>query len=227
MTTTKEETKSTYWKISKFAALFNKHNNTIDGWFRKLEEESIHHLQRIGKEKVYDELDYEIAKYINIKREEGWTLDAIFETLRSGEAQLELRGQVVDSEDYATNLQLKQMENIKTEIFERLQNYDSVVKKLVAEEMHRKLLEDKEAERNKRFEDLITQRRIVERLKKEAKMKWHEKPIEEKYIKVGLLRKKVENIEKRNEFIEDYISLHFENELRNELGIEVQHESSK
>lgn len=66
-----------YWKISDFVEEIkhllkeNKlHINTVDGWFKKLEEERIHYVSRTedSNEKVYDSLDLELAAFIK-KRE--------------------------------------------------------------------------------------------------------------------------------------------------------------
>src|SRR5699024_4206858 len=71
-----------YWKISDFAKKLNKHNNTIDGWFRELEmERKLHYISRVEGDKVYDELDFRIAKFIIEKRDNKWSLSAIFDEL--------------------------------------------------------------------------------------------------------------------------------------------------
>src|SRR5699024_9439720 len=71
-----------YWKISDFAKKLNKHNNTIDGWFRELEiERKLHYISRVEGEKVYDEVDLKIAAFIGEKRDNKWSLNAIFDEL--------------------------------------------------------------------------------------------------------------------------------------------------
>lgn len=59
-----------YCKISAFSKQIGKHNNTIDEWFRELEGEcKLHYISRVNEEKVYDELDLSIAKFIVKRRE--------------------------------------------------------------------------------------------------------------------------------------------------------------
>src|SRR5699024_2244343 len=76
------ENQNQYWKISDFAKKLNKHNNTIDGWFRELElERMLHYVSRVNGEKVYDELDLKIAQFIIKRRNNKWSLNAIFDDL--------------------------------------------------------------------------------------------------------------------------------------------------
>jgi hypothetical protein len=66
-----------YWKISEFVEKIKQtlqeeklHSNTVDGWFKKSEEERIHYICRTAEtnEKVYDELDLQLAVFIKRKR---------------------------------------------------------------------------------------------------------------------------------------------------------------
>src|SRR5699024_1755065 len=116
-----------YWKISDFAKKLNKHNNTIDGWFRELEiERKLHYISRVEGEKVYDELDLKIAAFIVEKRDNKWSLNAIFDELPN---KFELRpflkdyenktkvNQVVDAEKMRATL-LNEMKTVFNELSE-------------------------------------------------------------------------------------------------------------
>src|SRR5699024_7097121 len=71
-----------YWKIGDFSKMLGKHNNTVDGWFRELENErKLHYISRVNDEKVYDELDLKIAEFIVKRRESKWSLNAIFDDI--------------------------------------------------------------------------------------------------------------------------------------------------
>ena len=86
-----------HWKISDFVEKIKEtlqedklHINTVDGWFKKLEEERIHYINRTEEtnEKVYDKLDLQLAIFIKKKRNEKWSLGAVFNELKS---EFELR----------------------------------------------------------------------------------------------------------------------------------------
>lgn len=70
------------WRISEFAKKIGKHINTVDNWFKQLESSQIHYINRVANgEKVYDALDLKIGLFIKQKREEKWSIDAIFDQL--------------------------------------------------------------------------------------------------------------------------------------------------
>ncbi|MFD0769002.1 hypothetical protein ACFQZ1_08820 [Bacillus sp. CGMCC 1.60114] len=72
----------TVWRISEFAKKISKHINTVDNWFKQLESSEVHYINRLPNgEKVYDTLDLKIGLFIKQKREEKWSLDAIFDQL--------------------------------------------------------------------------------------------------------------------------------------------------
>nr|WP_263327111.1 hypothetical protein [Neobacillus sp. Marseille-Q6967] len=58
------------WKIGEFASKIGRHANTIDQWFKKLEELNIHYVNRLPStnEKIYDDLDLKIALHIKSER---------------------------------------------------------------------------------------------------------------------------------------------------------------
>ena len=71
-----------FWRISEFKDQVGKPLNTVDNWFKRLEQEQIHYVNRTEYgEKVYDELDLKIALFIKEKRDEKWSMGAIFQEL--------------------------------------------------------------------------------------------------------------------------------------------------
>ena len=78
-----------FWRISEFKDQVGKPLNTVDNWFKRLEKARVHYVNRTEHgEKVYDELDLKIALFIKEKRDEKWSMGAIFDEL---EKQFELR----------------------------------------------------------------------------------------------------------------------------------------
>lgn len=72
-----------FWRLTEFSEkVGGKHRNTIDAWFNQLEARGIHYVNRTQSgERVFNELDLKIAKYIAKLRNENWGLDAIYDAL--------------------------------------------------------------------------------------------------------------------------------------------------
>lgn len=227
---TKEKTNTNYWKIADFAEQVGQFKNTVDNWFKKLEERNIHYVQRVGKEKVYDEMDLKIAKHIKKLRAQGWKPDGIYNAMEDGETGLEFRkGEYAtteekkdkdDKEDTFTTLEIRQQieATIKEQLVPFFGNMTEEVRKIAREEVNkqRQLLieESEENQRQKRIDDLLIQRRVEDRLRNEAIMMWEKQPEEERFMRIGLFRKKLENINAKNRYIEHYISTRYEEELK-------------
>jgi len=220
-----------YWKISDFVEEIKQtlqeeklHVNTVAGWFKKLEEERIHYISRTAEtdEKVYDELDLQIAIFIKKKRNQKWSLSAIFNEIKS---EFELRPFSVEE---ATNVaQIKDIDFLNSKLLKELQGVFEEVAASQLGEMKSKYEEIlskipdsrfKEEEREERFKEMVARRRVEYQLEKEALIMWSTKPEEERLKKVGWFRKE-ESHEERNRFIKDYIDKNFEVRLRNELGL--------
>lgn len=82
------------WFITEFTRLVNEtsklnnenyksiHYNTLDKWFKELENYHIHYVQREMNHKVYDETDLKIALLIIEKRHDDWSLSMIREYIQ-------------------------------------------------------------------------------------------------------------------------------------------------
>jgi hypothetical protein len=222
-----------YWKIRDFIEQVKQtleeeklHVNTVTGWFRKLEEEGIHYISRTAEtnEKVYDELDLQIAVFIKKKRNQKWLLSAIFNELKG---QIELRPFPVEDKETTNVAQINGTDSLNVKLIKELKGafeevavsqlsemkiqYDEILKKLPDSK-------SKEEEREERFKGMIAKRRVEYQLEQEALIKWSIKPEEERIKKVGWFKKE-ENQEERDRFIKDYINMNFENRLKNELGL--------
>lgn len=223
-----------FWKISDFAKAVGKHTNTVDGWFKQLEEKQLHYVHRTDYgEKVYDQIDMEIAIYIKEQRDKKWALDAIFQELPD---HFELR-YIAEEETtsvpqtYDPTFMRKEFESVAKEIaasqaiemnrqIQELaavqinqirQQYEDLIKRLPQP----KSIDD---ERQERITEMITRRRIESELEKEALNMWTTKPDGERKKRVGVFRKE-EDRDKRDRFIKSYINDHFENRIKKEYEL--------
>ncbi|KZO00483.1 hypothetical protein [Pseudobacillus badius] len=207
----------THWKIIDFSKQVGKHYNTIDAWFKKLEAQQIHYVNRLvsTQEKAYDELDLKIALFIKEKRKEKWSLDAIFESLPQ---HFELRPFPLhkerdnDSQVISVESLREQIAKEITVLFEK--KYDSQVALLKKELLA--ALPSPEQERDKRITDMITQHRIRSQLEDEALGKWKQQPEEERIKRVGFFRKE-EDRDKREQFIKKYVQENFERKIKEDF----------
>lgn len=225
---------SLHWKISDFVEKIKEtlqeeklHINTVDGWFKKLEEDRIHYVNRTEetKEKVYDELDLRLAIFIKKKRNEKWSLGSIFNELKD---EFELRQfpveakettnapQIVDinvlKEKIMTELKSTFEEVAATQVVDLKNHYENLMKQLPKPK-------SKEEEREERFQEIVARRRVESQLEEEALNIWNTKPEQERVRKIGWFRKE-ENREEQDRFVRAYVDMHFANRLRKELGLE-------
>lgn len=205
-----------FWKITDFSKQIKKHQNTVDGWFKQLEEKGLHYVNRINNEKVYDELDLQIALHIKDKREQKWALEAIFDELNNN---LELRPLPPEMET-TNSLQIPDMEALKKLFNEEVRRAAEEIAAVQTAEIIRALPKPKgrEEERQERFEELMARFKVEKRLRGEALHLWSTKPEKERMRKIGWFQKG-EDLDKREQFIRDYIDEHFEYALRQEYGI--------
>lgn len=233
-----------YWRISDFTEEIKQavgdeklNRKTVDIWFKKLEEERIHYVNRTEdtNEKVYNELDLRIGIFIKKKRNENWSLNAIFHEIAD---QLEVRPFPVEhlepakselpAPSIANVLQHLNLNCFKEELIVEirsaieevaagqlleLKNQVESIAQLISEP------DKTEDERERRFQDMIVKRRVEYQLEKEALLLWTAKPVEERFKKVGLLRKE-EDITKRDLFVKDFINRHFAERLKKEIIFE-------
>lgn len=220
-----------FWKISDFADALNNqleksnlHINTIDGWFKRLEKDHVHYINRTldTNEKVYDELDLKIAMFIKKRREEKWSLTAIandlpnFFELRPFPTTEEKPAPYVDNMEtikrQITDEMKKAFEEIAASKVEELKNHYEKIITALPKPMS---LEEHNEER---FKEMVMKRRVETQLEKEADEAWDQLPETERMKKAGLFRKEVD-IEKKRQFVREYVNKHFESRLRKEMGL--------
>ncbi|MFJ7978641.1 MerR family transcriptional regulator (plasmid) [Peribacillus sp. JNUCC 23] len=222
-----------YWKISDFVEelrknldISNIHINTVDGWFKRLEKDRIHYINRTVEtnEKIYDELDLKIAVFIKKKREEKWALVAIsreltnFTSLRPFPPKEDKPAPYVDNIEALKNQITAEVQKTFAELaatqMEELKNqYNQLLTTLPKQQ-------SPEEQRTKRFEELMLQKKIERKLEEDAEKTWSELPETERLKKVGFFRKEVD-LDKKSAFIRNYKNDHFESYLKSEMGLEI------
>ncbi|MYL57556.1 MerR family transcriptional regulator [Virgibacillus halodenitrificans] len=210
---------SSHWKISDFAKKLGKHTNTIDGWFRTLENErKLHYIMRINNEKIYDELDFRIAQFIIEKREDKWSLDGIFDSLPN---HFSLRPLPADFEGKQKSVEVVDIDKVKATIMNEMKGaFEQVAASQMEQQMKdfQKLLPSREQQRLDRFNSVMAERKVTRILEEKALSMWSTKPKEERLVKVGWFRKE-EDRDKRDLFVKTYIDEHFESAMKKEFGI--------
>jgi len=232
------------WKISDFTEQVQKAVNdaklnrkTISTWFNKLENEHIHYIKRIDEtgEKIYEELDLEIAIYIKERRNEKAPLKIIFSEIKE---RFDVRP-VPHEEKQTSNhdlflqvsenlLQQLDLKGMKKEIIQEIkaayeevaaaqlahivQSYESIIEQLPEQE-------DYEKERERRFQEMVLKRRVEYQLEKEAILLWTSQPESERYRRVGWFRKEEDTL-KRDLFVKEYVTSNFAERLKRELFYE-------
>ena len=209
------------WKISQFAKTVGKHNNTVDGWFRDLEQRQLHYIMRVSGEKVYDRLDLEIANYIVEMRGRDWSLNGIYDTLPK---KFNLRPFPNDFQPPAPTAEpgVVDVEKLKSSILSDVKvamEQMAVAQMQQQMEQFQRLLPSPEQQRLERFNSMVLGRRVRLSLEEEALSKWATLPPEERLVKVGWFRK-TEDIAKRDQFVKQYIDERYEAKLKEEFGID-------
>lgn len=219
-----------FWKIAdltrevkKRLAIEDLSKKTVDAWFRQLEKKGIHYVNRTVEtnEKVYDELDLEIALFIRKKRAENWPLAKIFATI---EKRFSVRPFPIDhSRNRFTSDRSEQIkETVLTELKKALAEVASAQIEEFKKEMQF-LLEPREespeahiVERERLFREMVLRKRIEYRLEQEALIAWSSQPEEERFVRRGWFRKE-EDWQKRELFVKEYVFRNYEARLRKEL----------
>jgi hypothetical protein len=220
-----------FWKISDFVEELNMHLdqsnthiNTIDGWFKRLEKEHLHYVNRTldTNEKVYDELDLKIAVFIKKRREEKWSLTSIANDLPNF---FELRPFPMKEETPAPHVD--NLETLKRQVTEEVKKAFEEIAVTKVEELkshYEKLLNtlpqplSPEERREERFQEIVIRKRVEIQLEKEANEAWSQLPETERMKKARFFRKEVD-FEKKGQFIRDYVDKHFENRLREKMDL--------
>ncbi|MGC7930629.1 hypothetical protein ACP3VS_18620 [Lysinibacillus sp. VIII_CA] len=200
---------STHWKLSKFVdevnrVFFQLYNvplnvtiNTINNYFRHLEERGIHEVERLNDVKVYNEIDLKIAIFIAAKRskdlqEDIWGLPQIYEAIADSH-DLETRKPLTSSSQKQDELFKRQLSEFKKEINEQLNRHGK---------FHQKVLEIQSSYDKKLENIMLDYTKMQKQLREEGREEWNKLPKSKRFT--GLIFKQ-ENINERERFIEDYV----------------------
>lgn len=216
----KEEQSRNFWKIHEFSKKIGKHYNTVDSWFKRLEEKGVHYINRVHNgensrgEKVYDEQDLKIALHIKTLREQQWNLDPIIDDLHN---HFETRD-FPEGKSISESPSLEEIKKLLKDEIEKaaremaltqIQEFKNLLPKPIS----------KEEERQKAITDFITQSRVKDKLEIEALELWSKLDVKERFIKVGLF-KKVEDETKKRIFIREHVNKNLEKKMKEEYGLE-------
>jgi DNA-binding transcriptional MerR regulator len=213
------------WKITEFSKLVDKHYNTVDQWFKALEDKHIHYVSRVAGEKVYDEQDLEIGKYIKESRDKGYSLQLIFEQLPEVYALRTFPPEWIsgdtpwDIDAFRKNLELK-FESRFIQLKDELKEEAIAAARSIFEDQQKALPAPKSYEevQSERVTDQLTRLKVEKRLEEKAIEAWSKLPEAERLKKVGLFRKD-EDWGKRDSFIRNFIREKIEIELKIEYGL--------
>lgn len=193
------------------------HYNTVDMWFKEMEEMGVHYVNRAKGEKVYDSQDLKIAEFMFLRRKENFAKSIIYEMIPR---YCETRP---FPKNYGEEFLPDSLRNVITgivssrekEIEERLERkinelYRKRAREIITEELKReqRLLQDPEREKKKEAEltAKIIQRHLQweKELEEEALRQWNLLDEKKRTIKVGLFRR-IENSERKHAFIREYV----------------------
>lgn len=194
------------------------HYNTVDKWFKELENKGIHYIQRTAEtnKKVYDELDLAIAIFILNKRTQKWSLDAIFNVLSE---HIEVRSfptenfedSSVVGEALVMQEMSRQLERMQQDMEDRLIiELDRRQKELELQVLNRLPVPKTAQEiRAEKTDIMISSVRKRYEIEEKAIAEWVKLPLEQRVKKVGLFRKE-EDLLKRDNFIREFVKNYFE-----------------
>lgn len=220
------------WQITEFTEKIQKtykeitgeestvHLNTINTWFNDLEKKKVHYIQRVADKKVYDKMDLNVAITILNYRSKKWRLEAIMNILST---ETELRSFPEEFEESNQDVNQTTQEIIIREISGKMKILKEELKKEILSEIGDKDVQKEVENYIENFlpapadsTDVIKESLTLRlELEEEALAEWDAKPIEERTIKVGWI-KRIEDTRKKDSFIRNY--------LKNKLATEVKSE---
>lgn len=195
------------WKISDFTEELNKvfkqkHNtelnitiNTLNNYFRDLEDAGIHYLNRTNGTKVYDPMDMNIAEFIAWKRSKKlqkgatWQLAQIFDAIKR---DMPCRKMPEEASNVNKGLS-EQLQEFQTKMTETLRAEFNFQEKLI------ELKNDTSKQMNRSMLDVLRKQKEFKEL---AWVEWDKKPESERME--GFIFKR-EKAKAREMFIDDWV----------------------
>ncbi|SGI74407.1 Uncharacterised protein [Mycobacterium tuberculosis] len=205
------------WQLTEFAKEVGPHYTTINNWFKSLEQQRIHYVNRLkNDQRIYDELDLKIGQFITEKKSKGWALDGIFNELKDNPPFL-LRPfpeEFKDSGELSLETALADVKRGLQQEFERLLAEHSKNQTALLQEVNES---NKAVTRQQRITDMITHNRIRSELEIEALDEWSKQPATVRLIKTGIFRKE-EDTTKKEKFIIQYVKDNYEDRLKKQFN---------
>jgi hypothetical protein len=165
-----------------------------------------------------------LALFIKKKRNEKWSLTAIFNEVQN---EFELRPFPLEHKESISVPQVIDIDSLKTKLIEELKSsFEEVAaSQLVELKQHYETLFNQlpkpktyEDEKEVRFQEMVARRRVESQLEEEAFNIWSTKPESERLKKVGWFRKE-EDHAARDLFVRRYVNEYFPTRLKKELGL--------
>lgn len=199
--------------------------DTLRSWSLRLESFGVKFKRNDRKQRIYFEKDIRAFKNMKELLDLQQPLDdvskIISEKIKNAifdKPQMENNAQITLSVIEENNAQIT-LEEIKKVIMEIATTaVDEKIHFFRNEQQH--YITKQEEDTQKQFNEIMLNRRIETRLEERASQEWKLLPEYKRTVKAGLFGlKRIENAEKRNDFIKRYVDLHYEKELRKELNI--------
>jgi DNA-binding transcriptional MerR regulator len=147
---------------------------------------------------------------------QGMNVEQVNESLIATGATMTI---TMNDEDGVTSVQVGEvLSELKGMMFEQMTIMAGEIHKLRQEVAATKQI-DEQTERQKRVNDIITQRTVEAQLRREALKLWEQKPERERMRKTFLWFKE-EDTDKRERFIRDYVDEHFSARMKDEFSLE-------
>ncbi|MGO4889939.1 MerR family transcriptional regulator [Anaerobacillus sp. MEB173] len=203
--------------VGEFSKKIECHSNTIDNWFKQLEDMKIHCVNRSSStgKKVYDELDLRIALHIKDLRQKRIPLEEIFDDIGNHcQLRYPVHNDSLEEDDPLSDAERLKIELVYTvhdvltdTLWDDFEALRGKLEKLVNS------FPDLKEGRYERINDALIIRKVEAELQLEALQKWSTKPVSMRTKRVFLLKRK-EDIEARNQFVKEYINQHLEPRIR-------------
>lgn len=152
---------------------------------------------------------------INQKKEMNVFRQLIGQMIATGLVEVENDMPILKINEYVQKLVNEQQNKLPDPTAQR-EYVDQQIQSVKEDIQHIAMQHDPKKERIRRKNDIFAMHKINRILKEEAIKIWNDKPETERTIKVGLFRR-IENAQKKEEFIQDYINKHFEYRLQQEF----------
>lgn len=211
-----------FWQLSEFADKLGIHFTTTNTYFKNLEKQGIHYVNRSESgHKIYDNLDLQVGMKIQELKKQNWNLQGIYSLLKDN-PPFELRPfpeEFSSTEEISNEIMLAELRtSFKREVQLMLEEQTEKLRKEMSEDrlLLGERLEDRAEARQQEITDQITINRVRLTLEIEALEAWSNLDSSERMIKVGLFRKE-EDLSKKELFVKKYVAERIESRLREEL----------